>query len=325
MADNVDYSALLPPDATQQQQALARALRGQQLQVQSNTALLGNPADLANVQAEQAKEGMAALGQSAQRNIEAAKALRETRALEYGISKTEREQELEREKFGAELGQRDIANDRAAKELGLSFTKNRQEETHKGEAQLEDVGKALDPHAEFYSNLRKVNDILQKHPDAPGMGVAGGRIPNVFTSDEGQELRKLAGKLSLSYDRATGGARAIQPGLLDRLADVNGLNQVGTVTSLYQGLKNLKDDNDATVRATLAGKPEGAVRKYFANKPGLPRYLNPFAAEPAAKTPAAASAHSAAEVWLADPKNASDPRRAQVEAKVKAAKAGGTQ
>ena len=65
MADNVDYSALLPPDATQQQQALARALRGQQLQVQSNTALLGNPADLANVQAEQAKEGMAALGQSA--------------------------------------------------------------------------------------------------------------------------------------------------------------------------------------------------------------------------------------------------------------------
>jgi hypothetical protein len=202
--DGLDYAALLPDDPTGKAQALARALRGQQLMAQHITALGGEPTDLAKTMEDQAKEGFGMIGQAQERQIKGAQALRESKALENQIMHQNAEMQIAQQNHQDELRQQAIQNQLHGAEFRQSAAAKK--------AELEKMGRippeAIDRIGFYDAGLKAIDDAEQAFNKDPtgylashevhGVAIAkalyGKEMPNA--AEAGAEL--LPGKMLLA-------------------------------------------------------------------------------------------------------------------------------
>lgn len=307
MADDI-YSLLegSEPSTDQQIQAMSAALRGRNAQLRQKQRLgealsIGTPAAAqllsGNAQGE-AQQGLGGLEKLRELGLQRVGQQVKLGELQNMLRHQGVEEQNAAERLGNEETQQRFQRGHQAAELGLQEERFGEEKTQRAAEKVKELGKELAPHAELYANLRHINGLLQKHPDAPGVGTVGGLIPKPFTTQEEQDLRQSIDQLGLQYDKATGGARAINPEMLSKLQGATGLNTRGTVTGIMLGLQSMKRNADADVAAKAGAYSPEVQESYFSRVKGIPR--------PGGEPRGAEPDHAAAEKWARA--NPTDPR-----------------
>jgi hypothetical protein len=139
---------------------------------------------------------------------------------------------------------------------------------------------------EFYTLHGKAAALFEKYPKSlPGVGIAAGRVPRRFSSNDANTLRSVFGQMMLAYKQSvTGlGSSAKED---DAIREATGLVQTGDDDSLKLGVQILKDVMDAKGAALKATAPPAAVDLVGSR---LPPPTAPEKATPTKSTPKDAS------------------------------------
>lgn len=151
------------------------------------------------------------------------------------------------------------------RKLAESIAAREQATEDKKTARIEDQSKefgvkyAEGGFPEFKDQYAKAEAIFKKYPKSlPGVGIAEGRVPRRFTSEDGKMLRSVFGQMMLSYKKSvTGlGSSAKED---EAIRDATGLVQTGDDESMRMGVSILKDVMDAKENALQAGYKQEAV------------------------------------------------------------------
>lgn len=155
-----------------------------------------------------------------------------------------------------DLDERELAERIAAREAAATA-----KETARVEDQSKEFGVkyAEGGFPEFKDQYAKAQQIFAKYPKGlPGVGIAAGRVPRRFTSEDGKMLRSVFGQMMLSYKKSVTGLGSSQKED-DAIRDATGLVQTGDDESMRMGVSILKDVMDAKENALQAGYKQEAV------------------------------------------------------------------
>jgi hypothetical protein len=176
-----------------------------------------------------------------------------------------------------DLDERELAERIAAREAA-----SEEKKTARIEDQSKDFGVkyAESGFPEFKEYATEAERLFAKYPSGlPGVGIAAGRVPRRFTSEDGKLLRTVSGQMLLAYKKSvTGlGSSAKED---EAIRNATGLIQTGDDESLKLGVKVLKTVMDAKEAALKAGYKQEAVDAVIARLPSPGRGVVPTTPAP---------------------------------------------
>lgn len=283
------------PDATDDQRALAAALRGKQQQeaeegVRRGTAYLGllsgdsgvrdfSKALLSegagDVQAQRLQLSADRFRQ--QQEMERQRLAQADRRLDFQEGQSRKDRE-ERDKAQREFQAEQRELDRQSRERAAALMAGQRQED-KTTAQTKEFGEEIVKSGApgFYARYDVATALLAKHKgDIPGFGRIEGRLPDEAISADGRELRQAIGQLLSEYRKGQTGA-GMSDAERTEYGRITGLIQTGDEQSVRQGVDALKRAIDERVRATAGAYRPEAVKAYVERVPRVGAVLAPAA------------------------------------------------
>lgn len=250
--DAADYYDLIAGEDDPRLNAKAAAAALRSKRGMGELALFsGSPAlkDLGQAQVQAAQQGeqglREAIGERLKNTLAIASQKRQEAELKNQIANTNFQHGMEGARFGNELEQQN-------------------------NAQVKELADKLAPHAEFQKNYDDIQGFFDKYGNSPpGLGPIKGRLPDILQTKEGLELQTRLGQMRLAFDKATGGAKSMNPGMLEKYNEATKLEQTGTVKGMREGMRIMKELIDADAQAKAAAFTPRARATYFGRSPGV--------------------------------------------------------